>query len=163
TRPEAVRCRLERSFLRGPSLTALDLDAAAADVFLDQVLFAGGSAPALDVRPGDDADRPATLRVYRSTLLTGDGPLLRVRKPAAAFRPGDDPADRVVAYAGTVDPRQPLGIDVAALPPTRDRWPGLAFGRADLLLPDPPEDRVPEVLKTADGVYHGEEIDLAKN
>jgi hypothetical protein len=66
--PGKGRCRLSRCFVRG-DWTALDLDAAGADVLLDGCLLAGGKQPLLRVRAGED--RPATVRAERSTLVAG--------------------------------------------------------------------------------------------
>jgi serine/threonine protein kinase len=257
SRAESVRCRVERCYLRGPHLLALDLDAPAADVLFERTLLVGGPAPALDVRAGDNPERPVTIRVVRSTLLTGRS-LLSVRKPAAgtspaltfvgwdallsrsgvetgalielapgadaarlrwqpfncvyagwqpllsgeagvrtlddwrrrwghtegdvlvsemwpdlpftrpetqtaaSFRLTDRPSDRAVNYGGTIDPTQPLGADVAAPPPTHDRWPNMTFERVEVFPPVPLEDAVVEPPNPGDALYHGERIDLTK-
>jgi serine/threonine-protein kinase len=257
TRSQPQRCRFERCYLRGARLLALDLDAPAADVLFDRTLLVAGAVPALDVRAGDDAQHPVTVRAVRSTLVTGRT-LLSVRKPAAgtspavsfvgldavlsrsgpeggalielapgtdsermgwrayncvyagwkplvsgetglrtlaewhsrwkyadgdlligenwpnlpfhepqtqtaaSFRLTDHPLDEGAPYAGTIDPSKPLGADIAALPPTHDRWPALAFDRLSASPPLPLEDTTPDIPSVNDGRYHGERIDLTK-
>jgi serine/threonine protein kinase len=68
-RPEPARCRFTRCFVRGASLSILDLDAPGAEVLFDGCLVVGGEPPLLQVRATND--RPPTLRVVRSTLSTG--------------------------------------------------------------------------------------------
>jgi serine/threonine-protein kinase len=67
-----------------------------------------------------------------------------------------------VAFAATSGPGT-LGCDLAALPPARDNWVGLAAehfaGRAFEFLQD---DTPPEIPAATDGRYHGERLDLAR-
>jgi serine/threonine-protein kinase len=65
-----------------------------------------------------------------------------------------------VARAGTAVPDQPLGCDVAALPPLREHW--LTAVRTDIGRPPAPlpEGAPPEVPNRDDGRYHGGPVDL---
>jgi hypothetical protein len=79
TRPGPRRCRFTRSFIRGPAVTALDLDAPGAAVLMDDCLIVGGEPALIQVRANDA--RPTSLTVVRSTLICGRT-LLKVRQAA---------------------------------------------------------------------------------
>jgi serine/threonine-protein kinase len=81
TRPEAGRCRFQRSYVRGAGLSVLDLDAPGAQVLFENCLLVGGAAPLLQVRAG--SDRPTHVTAVRSTMI-GEKNLLTLRqaKPA---------------------------------------------------------------------------------
>ena len=49
TRPDAALCRLSRCYLRGPAVTAVDVDAPGASVLIDRSLVGGGDAPLIQV------------------------------------------------------------------------------------------------------------------
>jgi eukaryotic-like serine/threonine-protein kinase len=79
------RCRFTRCHARGSGLTALDADAAGAEVLFDGCLVVGGEGPLFQVRA--ESERAAHLRVVRSTFV-GGGTLVQVRPtPAAADSP----------------------------------------------------------------------------
>lgn len=80
TKPEGIRCRFSRCYLRGADLTALDLSAPAAQVLFDDSLVVGGAAPLLDHR--GRGGKPAVLRFLRSTFV-GRQTFLRVRPDSA--------------------------------------------------------------------------------
>jgi serine/threonine-protein kinase len=85
-RAEPCRCRFDGCYGRGTSLVALDVDVPRAEVLLDGCLLVGGEPPLLQVRAGKK--RPATLRVARSTLISGQT-MLRLRPtPADDTTPG---------------------------------------------------------------------------
>jgi serine/threonine-protein kinase len=253
-RSDGCRCRLTRCFARGNGLAALDLDAAWMDVLIDGCLLVGGEPALMQVSCGKD--RPADLRVVRSTLVAGKT-LLRVRShsaadatptlhwlgwdallgrsagpdgaemvtltegasaraltwrainclyagwptllagpellassdlevwrrrwgmvegeavardpwPAATFAELAEipavtynPAGTPVAFAASVAPEEPLGCNLAALPPSRDNWLSLTY---DLFPVAPPEalasNEAPEIPDPGDGRYHGERLDL---
>ncbi len=250
---EAQRVRFTRCQARGAALTALDLDAPAAEVLFEGCLVVGGDHPLIRVKTGR---APTKLRVVRSTLLGGPA-LLEVKPPSGdpqpalvwlgwdsllsqsrpvvagkeatllALPPGSDtrnvtwkainclyagwknlltggatvPADAAawqrhwaginsegvavnpwpaqaysepatlpatvyrptgpVLFRATVAEDQPLGCDLAALPPSRDNWLSLAFDPM-VAVPDlPADDSRPAVPDLNDGKYHGGPIDLA--
>jgi serine/threonine-protein kinase len=65
---EGTRCRFTSCFARGSQLVALELNAPGAEVLLDGCLVVGGEQPLLQVAGG--TDKPASLRVVRSTLVS---------------------------------------------------------------------------------------------
>jgi serine/threonine-protein kinase len=78
-------------------------------------------------------------------------------RPARTFQ-----AAEPVAFAASVAPEQPLGVDLAALPPAREGWQALAFERTPMRLPDPPSDARPDIPVDASELYRGEALDLNK-
>ncbi len=83
TRPDAALCRFSRCYLRGPALTAVDVDAPGARVLFDRSLVVGGEASLIQVRASDA--RATFLTVVRSTLVCGQN-LLNIRRSADADR-----------------------------------------------------------------------------
>ncbi len=78
---------------------------------------------------------------------------------ASAYRTTDTP----VAYAATAGTDQPLGCDLADLPPTRDNWPSLTVDSFVVPPSDPITDDTPPTVKPAfDGLYHGGPVDFAR-
>jgi serine/threonine-protein kinase len=75
---ESARVRFTRCQVRGAGLTALDLDAPAAEVLFEGSLVVGGEQPLLRVKAGRS---PTKFRVVRSTML--GGPSLLELKPEA--------------------------------------------------------------------------------
>src|SRR5439155_23632847 len=75
--------RFNDCFARGGNLAGVDIRAPGADVMLENCLWAGGDPPLLQV--DGLKDKPATLRVIRSTLVANQT-VLRVRT---------DPADPI--------------------------------------------------------------------
>jgi serine/threonine-protein kinase len=61
------RARLSRCYVRGASLTALDVDAPGAEVLLEDCLLVGGEPPLLKVRAA--AERRTGISAVRSTLV----------------------------------------------------------------------------------------------
>jgi serine/threonine-protein kinase len=108
------RCRFTRCVLRGNSLQALDLDAPGGEVLFEDCLVAGAAHPLLQAR---GHERPATLRVVRSTFV-GSESLLRL----VPEKPGDKSAalnwlswDAVLSRSGEV-----TGGELIVLPPGGD-------------------------------------------
>ncbi len=83
TRPDAALCRFSRCYLRGPAVTAVDVDAPGARVLFDRSLVAGGDSPLIRVRASDA--RATFLTAVRSTLVCGQT-LLNIRRAADADR-----------------------------------------------------------------------------
>jgi eukaryotic-like serine/threonine-protein kinase len=79
TRPAPGRCRFTRCFMRGPAVTALDLDAPGAAVLMEGCLIVGGEPALIKVRANDA--RPTSLTVISSTLICGRT-LMDVRQAA---------------------------------------------------------------------------------
>ncbi len=67
-RTATVKGRLSGCYLRGAA-TALAVNAAAADVLIDDCLLVGGDVPLLDIAVSNGT--PSTLRLVRSTLVAG--------------------------------------------------------------------------------------------
>ncbi len=65
----APRCRLTRCVSRGDHLTALDVEAPAAEVLLDGCLLVSTESPLIQVRAENDL--PAVIRAVRSTAVAG--------------------------------------------------------------------------------------------
>ena len=80
-RPDPVRCQWTRCFVRGPAVTALDIDAPGASVLIDRCLMVGGEPALIQVR-GNDA-LATRVDVVRSTLVCGRT-MLNVRPEAPA-------------------------------------------------------------------------------
>ncbi len=123
TRPAPGRCRFARCFFRGPSMTAIDLDAPGAAVLIDQCLMVGGEQPLVQVRANDA--RPTVLTAIRSTLICG-GSLLNIRqaapsdhRPAVQWRGWDTLLSRSAVAPGGVLVAAPAadGVDDAGI-----RW-----------------------------------------
>lgn len=83
TRPDAGLCRFSRCYLRGPAVTAVDVDAPGARVLFDRSLVAGGDSPLIRVRASDA--RATFVTAVRSTLVCGQT-LLNIRRTADADR-----------------------------------------------------------------------------
>jgi serine/threonine-protein kinase len=79
TRPAPGRCRFTRCLVRGPAVTAFDLDAPGAAVLMDGCLMVGGEPALIKVRANDA--RPTSLTVAGSTLICGRT-LMDVRQAA---------------------------------------------------------------------------------
>lgn len=88
--------------------------------------------------------------------------------PARTFAtPWDEPPDAYrtegthVWYAGTAG-APTLGCNLAALPPPRDAWHTLTFGRVVApSFPMPFELTPPEIPPAGDGLYHGERLNIS--
>ena len=79
--------------------------------------------------------------------------------PASAYRA----VDASVGFASTAAPDQPLGCDLAALPPTRDNWPALTVDSFVVPPLDPiTDDAPPAVSAAADGLYHGGPVNFSQ-
>jgi hypothetical protein len=76
-------------------------------------------------------------------------------RPAKAFQ-----ADDSVPFAASVDPLQPLGCDLAALPPARDNWQTLAYERTLTRVPEPPSDARPDAPAVEADPYEGGDLNL---
>jgi serine/threonine-protein kinase len=77
------------------------------------------------------------------------------KEPAATYAPAG-----AVRFSATVDPLQPLGCDLAALPAARDGWAALAYEptlSSPELLSD---DDAPPIPQPADGLFHGAAVNL---
>jgi serine/threonine protein kinase len=77
-----AKCRLSRCFLRGSSMTALDLQCSGAEVLLDDCLVVGEEQPLCLVSVRDGL--APSLRLLRSTLVCGK--TLLEAQPAAALQ-----------------------------------------------------------------------------
>jgi eukaryotic-like serine/threonine-protein kinase len=110
TRPAPVRCQWTRSFVRGPAVTALDIDAPGAAVLIDHCLMVGGEPALIQVRANDAL--PTMLTVVGSTLICGRT-LLNVRQKAPTDH---QPAVRWRSWDSllTRSSVQPGGVLVAA-------------------------------------------------
>jgi serine/threonine-protein kinase len=116
TNPNGVLCRFNRCFVRGPAVTAVDMDAPGASVLIDRSLVVGGDAPLLRVRASDA--QTTYLSVVRSTLVCGRtaltvGPAADANhKPAVAWlgwdcllsRSSDQGGGDMIQTAAAVDP-----------------------------------------------------------
>jgi serine/threonine-protein kinase len=71
------RCQMDRCYVRGADVTALNVQAAGAEVLVESCLLAGGNRPLVEVL-GRAGATPTVLRVAHSTLVAGQT-LLRVR------------------------------------------------------------------------------------
>jgi len=78
-------------------------------------------------------------------------------KPAATFRTLDTP----LAFGATSDPDRPLGAPLDKLPAARDDWPALAAEHYPLPTIAYLDGTPPAIPNLADGLYHGEVLDLA--
>ncbi len=83
TRQDAALCRLSRCYVRGPAVTAVDVDAPGASVLFDRSLIVGGDPPLIQVKANDA--RPTFLTAVRSTLVCGRT-LLDIRRAADSDR-----------------------------------------------------------------------------
>ena len=81
TRADAALCRFSRCYVRGPAVTAVDVDAPGAEVLFDGSLVVGGDAPLIQVRASDA--RATFLTAVRSTLVCGRT-LLNIRRASDA-------------------------------------------------------------------------------
>jgi hypothetical protein len=116
TRPATGRCRFARCFVRGPAVTALDLDAPGAATLIDHCLIVGGEPPLIQVHANDA--QPTSLTVVRSTLICGRT-LLNVRqeassdhRPALHWRGWDSLLSRSSVQSGGVMVAAPGGDGV---------------------------------------------------
>src|SRR5262249_43180304 len=75
--------------------------------------------------------------------------------PAATYTPA-----KGLAFASSLDPAQPLGCDLAGLPPARDHWLTSALDPSVLPPEAPADSSAPEVPNPGDDRYHGERLDL---
>ena len=79
--------------------------------------------------------------------------------PPSAYRAADTP----VGFAATAAPDQPLGCDMADLPPARDNWPALTVESFVVPPLDPiTDDDAPTVNPASDGLYHGGPVDFTR-
>jgi serine/threonine-protein kinase len=69
SKPAPRRCRFSACFVRGASLTALDLDGQDMEILLEDCLWVGGEAPLVRIQTVDK--KTVNLRVARSTLVCG--------------------------------------------------------------------------------------------
>jgi eukaryotic-like serine/threonine-protein kinase len=76
TRSEVNRCRFVRTFVRGPHLSILDLQAVGAQVLIEDSLLVGGDAPLFQIQASHA--RPTQLSTLRSTMIGGNN-LIHVR------------------------------------------------------------------------------------
>ena len=103
-------------FVRGPAVTALDLDAPSAAALIDQCLIVGGEPALIQVHANDA--QPTSLTVVRSTLVCGNT-LLNVRqeapsdhRPALRWRGWDSLLSRSSIQSGGVMVAAPGGDGV---------------------------------------------------
>jgi hypothetical protein len=81
------RCLLERCYVRGEDLTALDVRAPAADILVDRSLLVVGDRPLVHVQASSLPNQSVTLRALRSTLVAGHN-LVRVEGVEGKGGPG---------------------------------------------------------------------------
>ena len=118
TRPDSALCRFSRCYVRGPAVTAVDVDAPGASVLFDRSLIVGGDSPLIQVRANDV--RATRLTVVRSTLVCGRT-ILNVQragdadhKPAVAWLGWDCLLSRSSDQVGGDMIRAPTGDGVSA-------------------------------------------------
>ncbi|HVS37622.1 MAG TPA: protein kinase [Gemmataceae bacterium] len=82
-RPDAALCRFSRCYIRGPAVTAVEVNAPGAMVLFDRSLIVGGDPPLIQVHAADA--RPTFLTAARSTLVCGHN-LLSIQRAADSDR-----------------------------------------------------------------------------
>jgi serine/threonine-protein kinase len=122
-----------------------------------KTLLAGGKAVA-----GDDLRDWQRLwkRIEGDAVVRDPWPDQEFNEPATQPATAYQPA-KVVAYASTVAPEQPLGCDLSALPVTRDGWQALSFDPV-VSAPEALADAsAPDIPNPGDGRFHGARLNLA--
>lgn len=74
---------------------------------------------------------------------------------AAVYQPPER-----LQFAATVAPEQPIGCDLAALPPCRDSWVTLALEPTVHAPEVPADESAPEIPALVDGRFHGQRLEL---
>jgi serine/threonine-protein kinase len=156
------RCRLSRCLVRGADLVPLDLQAPGAEVLLEGCLVVVGDGPL--VRLAARNDLPTTLRVWRSTLVSGrtcvqlrpagaaDGaPNLRwIGWDALLARSGATPGGDLLALD---EGASPAGVQWQAMNCLYAGWQKLLAGREAVAATD---------LAAFRGAVHGKEGDAVE-